>query len=247
MKINVLEKVNINNSDQWLLIRSKKENAPLILHVQAGPGLPIIPEADTMEKLLNLEEHFIVVYWDQRGCGKSFNKNIDPKSINLSQMTDDIIECTKYLLNKFHRDRGILAGYSIGATISLMAAKRNSSIFNHLFLAGIDIDIPVANKYALEYSIMKAKELSKSSLLKQIIKLNNRPIIESKVFQERAKLLADLGGIKTGSSYKLLLMSTIKNMLTSKAYSFKDILKTIKGTENPKGICRFRIMPIYYS
>ena len=96
MKINVLEKVNINNSEQWLLIRGKNEDAPLIIHVQAGPGLPIIAEADTMKKLLHLEEHFLVVYWDQRACGKSFNEKINPESINFSQLSDDIIELTKY-------------------------------------------------------------------------------------------------------------------------------------------------------
>src|ERR1700683_1672808 len=133
MNIHNLEKISVNNSTQWILVRGKADT-PLILHVQAGPGLPMIPEAGKMEKLLHLENNYLVAYWHQRGCGKSFNKNIDPKTINFSQLTDDIIECTKYLLKKYNRENLILIGYSIGATISLLAAAKDNSIFSQLFL-----------------------------------------------------------------------------------------------------------------
>jgi proline iminopeptidase len=238
MNINSLEKININNSEQWILVRGKA-GAPLILHVQAGPGLPMIPEANEMEKLLHLENNYLVAYWDQRGCGKSFNKNIDPKTINFSQLTDDIIDCAKYLLKKYNKENLILMGYSIGATIGLMAATRNSSIFSQLFLTGIDIDIPTANKYAIEFATLKAREKNKSKLIKQVIMLGDKTFIEAKTFQERAEVLSDLGGIKTGSSYNQLLMSAIKNMLFSKAYKLSDVLKTIKGME----FCQNALLP----
>lgn len=239
MEINTLEKVKINNSEQWVLVSGNNVNAPLILHVQGGPGMPIISEAGIMKKLLHLENNYLVAYWDQRGCGKSFNKNIDPKTINFSQLTDDIIECTKYLLKKYNKDKVILIGYSIGATTSLMAAIRDTRIFSQLFLVGIDIDIHTANKYALEFAMKKAQEKCNTKLIKQIVELEQKPIIEAKIFQERAKLLTDLSGIKTGSSYTQLLISTIKNMLLSNCYSFTDIPKTINGME----FCQNALLP----
>jgi pimeloyl-ACP methyl ester carboxylesterase len=238
MNINSLEKINVNDSEQWLLVRGNAD-APLILHVQAGPGLPMIPEADQMEKLLHLENNYLVAYWDQRGCGKSFNKNINPKTINFTQLADDIIGCTKYLLKKYNKDKAIVIGYSIGATASLMAAKKDGSIFSKLFLAGIDINIPVANKYALEFAMTKAHEKNNNKLLKQAIKLNGKKFTDAKTFQERAKVLSDLGGIKTGSSYNQLVITTIKNMLCSKAYNLGDISKTIKGME----FCQNALLP----
>ena len=103
--LNDLVEMNINNSDQWVLVRGKNINAPLLIHVQAGPGLPMISEANEMEKHLHLEEKFLVAYWDQRGCGKSFNKHIPTETITLTQMADDIIACTKYLLKKYNNLR----------------------------------------------------------------------------------------------------------------------------------------------
>jgi pimeloyl-ACP methyl ester carboxylesterase len=239
MVINNLEKININNSGQWLLVRGKSIDVPLIIHVQAGPGLPGIPEANAIEKILHLEDNYLVTYWDQRGCGKSFNKTIDPKTINLSQLTDDIISCTKYLSKKYKKNKAILIGYSIGATTSLMAAAKDDSIFNQIFLVGIDIDIPTANKYALEFAMNKANERNNKKFIKEVIELEKTPIVDTKKFQQRAKLLTDLGGIKTGSSYNQLLMSTIKNMFFSKSYSLKDILRTTKGME----FCQNALLP----
>jgi predicted alpha/beta-fold hydrolase len=158
MIINDLVKMNINNSEQWVLVRGTNSEKPLIIHVQAGPGLPMIPEANCMEKTLRLEDDFLVAYWDQRGCGKSCNKSIDPKTINFAQMADDIISCVKHLLNRYKKDSTLLIGYSIGATASLMAASQESSLFGHLFLVSIDIDIPTANKCIIEFATTKAKE-----------------------------------------------------------------------------------------
>jgi pimeloyl-ACP methyl ester carboxylesterase len=239
MKINSLEKITINHSDQWLLVRGANSDGPLILYVQAGPGLPMIPEANPLEKLLKLEDTYLVAYWDQRGCGKSFDNNLDPKTINFSQLSDDIIECTKCLLNRYRKKKAILIGYSIGATASLMAASKEPGIFSQLFLVGTDIDIPRANKYALEFAMTKAKEKNNRKLIEQIIRLGEEPILESKRFQERAKILTNLGGLKTGSNYNQLLLFTIKNMLFCKWYRFGDIPKTIKGID----FCQDALLP----
>ena len=231
MKIHHLEKININNTEQWVLVRGKTADAPLLIHVQAGPGLPIIPEADTMEKLLHLEDHFLVAYWDQRGCGKSFSKQVDPKSINFSQLSNDIISCTTNLLRKYSKHNAIVVGYSIGATASLMAAVKQNDLFSNLFLVGMDVDIPAANVFTIDFALKRASERNNRKMIKNLEELKRTPIIDAKRFQQRAKILTDLGGIKVGSNYVQLVLSTVKNMLLCKSYTIGDIVKTIKGME----------------
>ncbi|MEW5843739.1 MAG: alpha/beta hydrolase [Bacteroidota bacterium] len=239
MVIRHLEKININNSEQWILVRGEAENTPLILHVQAGPGLPIIPEANTLEKLLRLEEKHLVAYWDQRACGKSFGKIPDESSMNLDQLADDVLENTKYLLNKYKKEKAVVVGYSIGATLSLMAATKNSNLFEHLFLVGIDVDIPYANEYALKFALKKANELNNSRLAKQANDLMNIPITNSTLFRKRAKLLTNAGGMNTKSSYNQLMKAAITNMILCKEYKLNDIIKTIKGME----YCQNTLLP----
>ena len=179
MSVNFLEKININNSNQWVLIRGKNIDAPLLIHVQAGPGLPMISEANEMEKHLHLEDKFLVAYWDQRGCGRSFSKNIPAVNINLAQMADDILACTKYLLKKYNKSKAVIVGYSIGATTSLMAAAKESNIFSIIFAAGIDLDIPYANRYALDFAMNKAAVGNNKKLIQKINELKSQPIIKS--------------------------------------------------------------------
>jgi len=229
----------INGSEQWILLRGKSSDAPLIIHVQAGPGFPMIPEAHAMEKNLHLENDYLVAYWDQRACGKSFTKKTDPGTINFLQLTDDIICCTKYLLGKYRKEKAIVVGYSMGATLALMAASKDKSIFDRLFLVGMDIDLPTANKNAIEFAMSKANEKNKGVLLQQAIDLNKIPINDAKQFQKRAKLLTNLGGITTRRNYNQLLMATISNMISSKAYRLSDIPKTIKGME----FCQNALLP----
>ncbi len=236
--MNNLEKVNINDNDQWILVRGDEE-APLLIHVQAGPGFPMIPEANAMKKLFRFEEDHLVAYWDQRGCGKSFNKSTDPKTINFSQLPDDLIVCTKYLLTKYKKKKAILVGYSIGATVGLMAASKERNLFSRLFLVGIDIDIPSANKSLVEFTLAKAKERNNNKWMKEAVELSETKITETKAFQRRAKLLTNLGGINIRSNYNQLLKASITGMLFSKSYRLSDIPRTIQGME----FCQNALLP----
>ena len=224
-----LEKININNSYQWVLVRGKNIDAPLLIHVQQGPGLPMISEANEMEKRLRLEDKFLVAYWDQRGCGKSYSKDILPETISLEQMADDLIVCTKYLLEKYSKDKAVIVGYSIGATISLMAAAKDSSIFRVIFATGVDVDIPYANDFALDFAMRKAVAGNNKKLIQEINTLKQQPIVETKRFQQRAKILTNLGGINAGSKYFNLLLSSVKHILFSRYYGIGGLAKTMKG------------------
>jgi pimeloyl-ACP methyl ester carboxylesterase len=223
------EKIQVNDSFQWVLVRGKNTDAPLLIHVQAGPGLPMISEANKMEKLLHLENHFLVAYWDQRGCGLSYSKNIPAESISLAQMADDLIACTKLLLKKYNKSTAVIAGYSIGATTALMAAAKDSSLFSVIFAAGTDVDIPFANQYMLDFAMDKAVARNNKKWIKKIDELKSRPITESKRFQERAKIISNLGGIETGTTYSRLALGAVKNMLFSKYYGVSGLIKTMEG------------------
>ena len=225
----LLEEININQSAQWVLLRGISTDAPLLIHVQQGPGFPMISEANEMEKLLHLEKHFLVAYWDQRGCGKSFSKDIVPETINLAQMADDIIACTQYLLKKYNKSKALIAGYSTGATTALMAAAKDSSLFSALFLTGTDTDIPFANQYALDFAMDKAVAGNNKKLIQKITELKQQPIVDSERFQQRAEILTNLGGIRSGSSFNKLVLGSLKNMLFSKYYGISGLLKSLKG------------------
>ena len=65
------EEVTLNGVKQRILIRGRNAANPLLLILAGGPGGTTMIYA--YNYLSELENHFTVVHWDQRGAGKSFS------------------------------------------------------------------------------------------------------------------------------------------------------------------------------
>lgn len=72
-----------------------------------------------------LVKHFVVVFWDQRGTGKSYSKQISQDSMDIEQFIADAGELTDYLRRRFQQNKIFLAGHSWGTTIGLSLAARS--------------------------------------------------------------------------------------------------------------------------
>jgi len=122
LKINVLESIDVNGTKQWLLIRTNDTSKPVLLYLHGGPGQSLIPFAYVATK--DLVNHFIVVYWDQRGTGLSLNEDIDPKTMKISQMIEDTHIVSEYLKKRFEKNKIILLGHSWGSTLGTFVINK---------------------------------------------------------------------------------------------------------------------------
>jgi proline iminopeptidase len=63
-----LEPLTLGGVRQWLLVRGRSAESPILLKLHGGPG-----QAEMATVGLNglLENDFVVAEWDQRGSGKS--------------------------------------------------------------------------------------------------------------------------------------------------------------------------------
>jgi hypothetical protein len=126
--IAALEKVNLGGVDQWLIIRGQDVNKPVLLFLSGGPGAS--EAARVLRFNQELEKHFVVVIWEQRGCGKSY-PSINPKSdLTLNQYESDIIELSEMLGERFDEEKIYLVGHSWGTIIGVHAAKARPDLFH---------------------------------------------------------------------------------------------------------------------
>lgn len=95
--IESLEKINLGGVEQWILIRGEDKANPVMLFLHGEPGQPYIYRARDIGVDLKLEQHFVMVYWDQRGQGKSYSSNIPRETMTIEQFVSDIYELTNFL------------------------------------------------------------------------------------------------------------------------------------------------------
>jgi len=122
LKIELFEPIEINGTKQWILVRGNDESKPVLLYLHGGPGHSLIPFAHkATDKLVN---DFIVVYWDQRGTGLSFDKTIPEKTMNIDQFIKDTKSVTEFLKNKYKKEKIYLLGHSWGTALGTLVVQK---------------------------------------------------------------------------------------------------------------------------
>ncbi len=129
--IATLEKVNLNGSEQWITIRGKDTTKPILLYLGiGGPGAGGFPA--TAMNLSPLEDHFVVVNWDQPGTGKSYGAR-PISTLTVQQFVDDAEALTNLLRARFHQDRVYVMGLSWGTILGIKLVQQHPGLF-HAFV-----------------------------------------------------------------------------------------------------------------
>lgn len=128
--IATLEKVEINGSQQWISIRGKDINKPVLLFLAGGPGgSQLVTERRALGEL---ENYFVVVNWEQPGAGKSFEA-VDRSTLSPERYVTDGIVLVNYLRERFDEEKVYLLGESWGSALGVWMVQRNPELF-HAFI-----------------------------------------------------------------------------------------------------------------
>jgi len=123
-----IEKVKLGGVEQWLIVRGQDVNKPVLLFLSGGPGAS--EAARVLRFNSELEKHFVVVIWEQRGCAKSY-PSINPKSdLTIDQYTSDLIELSEMLRERFKEQKIYLVGHSWGTVIGVRAAQARPDLYH---------------------------------------------------------------------------------------------------------------------
>lgn len=117
--------VDVNGVKQGMFIKGKDINNPVLLYLHGG-----MPDYFLTEKYpTGLEDHFTVVWWEQRGSGISYSPNISPETMTTHQMISDTIELTNYLRQRFHKEKIYMMAHSGGSFIGIQAVEKAPELY----------------------------------------------------------------------------------------------------------------------
>jgi pimeloyl-ACP methyl ester carboxylesterase len=117
-----LEQVLLTGGRQYVLIRGKDKQNPILLFLHGGPGMPTMYLAHDFQR--DLEQNFVVVQWDRRGAGKSYAAGVAAPNLSVSQEIEDAIELIDQLSARFHQQKIYLVGFSYGTYLGILVAER---------------------------------------------------------------------------------------------------------------------------
>jgi pimeloyl-ACP methyl ester carboxylesterase len=158
--------VVINGVQQGMFIKSKNINNPVLLFVHGGPGMP--EYWLTQSYPTGLEDHFTVVWWEQRGAGLSYIPNIPPETMTDDQFILDTIEVTDYLRKRFEKEKIYLMTHSWGTFIGIQAAARAPGLYYaYIGIGQISYQIK-SEQVAYEYAIECYKKAGNVDMVKKM-------------------------------------------------------------------------------
>jgi proline iminopeptidase len=102
--------VMIGGVKQRLWFRGINVENPAVILLHGGPGAS---EAALFRHFnSDVENEFVVVYWEQRGTGRSYRPSIPPEAMTIDQFVRDLDDVVELVRDRFNKDRVVLLGHS---------------------------------------------------------------------------------------------------------------------------------------
>lgn len=186
--IATLEQVTLNGSRQWISIRGKDATKPVLLFLAGGPGGSDLASARLTQG--KLEDHFVVVNWEQPGAGKSFN------AIDRSKLTvDDYLvyghELVLQLRERFHQDKVYLVGESWGSALGILMVQRYPELFHAFAGTGQMVAFTENDQICYDFAMNLAKEHGDMDKVAKLTRQGPPPYYDNGVALEQATYLLD--------------------------------------------------------
>jgi pimeloyl-ACP methyl ester carboxylesterase len=152
--------------DQWVMIRGESLTNPPLIHLHGGPGFS---ETRLFRHFnASLERSFTVVYWDQRGAGKSFARNIERSSMTVEQFIADLDELVDAVRIRVGMDKVAIFGHSWGSVLGVLYAARFPQKVAAYVGSGQIGDWPAAESASYAFVLAEARTLEGARLVRRI-------------------------------------------------------------------------------
>lgn len=220
------EYIDISGVTHYLLHYQCKPEAPVLLFIHGGPGQSESAIAYMVEEYV--ERNYNIVYYDQRGAGKTYlkNKKIKPNTEALKQ---DLLEIVCYLKKLYKKEKIGIIGHSWGSVLGSMFALEHPE--HTLCYISCGQVINIMENERIGFSKLK-EEIEKSGSKKdqkKLLKIGEYPTSNFDMhFVQKMGKVRDLQG-----KYKLA-SSIDRNMtkiyLKSPIIGIKDVLPFMVGS-----------------
>lgn len=172
-RIEQTEYLQVDGAKLFLQTRGDHRRAPILLWLHGGPGGAERP----LFRYFNseLEHHFVVAYWDQRGAGRSFDSDADPHQLTIARHLADLDAVVNHLKETLDQDKIILIGHSWGSALGLLYAQQHpDKVSMHIGVAQV-VSWHQIQQGQYDFTLAKATNRNDEATLKRLHNLGPPP------------------------------------------------------------------------
>ena len=193
--------LRLGGLDQWVMIRGESLiNPPLIL-LHGGPGF----SETRLFRHFNapVEKTFTVVYWDQRGSGKSFGSKIPRSSMTVEQFIADLDELVEAVCKRVGKKRVAIFGHSWGSALGVLYAARFPEKVAAYVGSGQIGDWSASESSSYAFVLAEAQRLNNRKALKELRAIGPPPHTARSLWMQRTWLNRVEGQLRARTLWNL--------------------------------------------
>jgi pimeloyl-ACP methyl ester carboxylesterase len=178
--------LHLGGLDQWVMIRGESLTNPPLILLHGGPGFS---ETHFFRQFnAPLEKNFTVVYWDQRGSGKSFDRKIPRSSMTVEQFIADLDELVEAVRKRVGKRQVTIFGHSWGSALGVLYAARFPEKIAAYVGSGQIGDWPASESSSYAFALAEAQRSNNRKALKELRAIGPPPHTVGALWTQRTWL-----------------------------------------------------------
>jgi len=224
--------VTLGNTKQSVIIRGEDRSNPVLLLVHGGPGSAETP----LFRYYNaaLEKNFVVVYWDQRACGKSYTERDATAPLCVQMFVQDLCDLAKYLKEVLGKEKIYLLGHSWGTLLGIFAVSQHPELFHAYVGTGQVASMPESELESYRFALQTAQKQNNVKAVRELEAIGEpkNGVYMSGItgIHTQRKWLSHFGGAVYDSKN---MSKFIFRFFTCSEYSLADIFRFFKSLNAP--------------
>ena len=164
--IAAMETLNIGGISQSIWFRGVSQSNLALILLHGGPGT----SESALFRYYNsaLEQHFLVVYWEQRGTRRSFHSDILPASMTIARFVRDLDEVVDLVRTRFDKDKVVLLGHSWGTVLGTIYTSRHPDKVSAYAGVAQVADVPEGRRLSYKFAVSEAIKRGNSGAVSEL-------------------------------------------------------------------------------
>jgi pimeloyl-ACP methyl ester carboxylesterase len=198
--------VTVGGIPQWVEMHGADSANPVLFALHGGPGMAETPLLRHFNA--DLERVFTVVYWEQRGAGRTYDKRTPPESMTVERFIADLDELIDHVRAKLGKDKVVLFGHSWGSALGTLYAARHPQKVSAYIGTGQIGDLQASEAAGYAFVLDEAKRRGNARAVAQLTKLGPPPYTPQQLRVQRqwlSRFVGVMGSVPFWSALRILL------------------------------------------